>query len=609
MKSDNSCFILGISAFYHDSSASLLNNGEIIAASSEERFTRKKGDSSFPHLAIEYALSEAGITINDVDYIVFYDKPIKKFDRIIASFIHSSPLGVRSFLKSIPLWLKDKLWIENYIQKELGVKKDILFTEHHISHAASAFYPSPFKDAAILTIDGAGEWATTTIGYGRGNELQILKEIHFPHSLGLLYSAFTQYCGFRVNSGEYKLMGLAPYGKPVYAGLIKKEIITIFDDGSFTLNNKYFNYISGLTMINKKFQELFGHKALKYDEFPDSFFMDIASSIQSVTNEVVVKLARTAVKVTGCSNLVLAGGVALNCVANSEILKNSICENIWIQPAAGDAGGSLGAAFYVYHGFLRNKRVCNGKDDIQKGSYLGPVFSGEVIRDYLDNNGFVYEKACNDEELVIRTASILSKENVVGWYHGRMEYGPRALGNRSILADPRSAMMQKNLNLKIKYRESFRPFAPSILKEFTKEYFKSERDSNYMLFTTQLADDKLIEYDRSLFGMDLLKAKRSILPAITHVDNSARFHTVDKETNSLFYSLLKEFYNLTGCPILINTSFNVRGEPIVCTPKDALNCFMGTEMDVLVIGSFILFKENQKNKVDLSEWKKKIIQD
>jgi len=602
-------YILGISAFYHDSAASLIKNGEIIAAIQEERFTRKKGDADFPINAIRECLKIGNIDISNLDYIVFYDKPILKFDRILASYIHTAPKGLLSFLKAVPLWLKSKLWTEDEIKKKLKYKKNVLFTEHHQSHAASAFFPSPFNEAAIITVDGAGEWTTTTIGIGKENKIKLLKKINFPHSLGLLYSAFTYYCGFRVNSGEYKLMGLAPYGEPKYLDIIKKELITINEDGSYLLNEKYFDYISGLRMINKKFEKLFGREALPPDKKPDQFYMDIAASIQVVFDEILVKIAREAKKITGLDNLCLAGGVALNCVSNSKILFEKIFKKIWIQPASGDAGGALGSALYVYYHYLNNRRVADNINDFQKGSYLGNEYSNEEIENSLKRFGVKYKKV-TEEELIEIISSEIANKKVIGWFQGRMEFGPRALGARSILGDARDPDMQSVMNLKIKFRESFRPFAPSVLEDYAKEYFEIDIPSPYMLLVAQVKKDKLIEVDKSgKKGLDLLKLKRSIIPAITHVDNSARLQTVNQKTNPLYYKLIKRFYEKTGCPVIINTSFNVRGEPIVCSPVDAYYCFMGTNIDILAIGNFILYKEEQPEIKDLKKWKKTLIKD
>lgn len=605
----NNIYILGISAFYHDSASCLIKDGEIIAAIQEERLTRKKGDESFPINSIRKCLKIGNIDISQIDYIVFYDKPILKFDRILASYIHTSPKGLLSFLKAIPLWLKSKLWTEDEIKKKLKYKKDILFTEHHQSHAASAFFPSPFNEAAIITVDGAGEWTTTTIGIGKENKIRLLKKINFPHSLGLLYSAFTYYCGFRVNSGEYKLMGLAPYGEPKYVDIIKKELIHINEDGSYLLNEKYFNYISGLRMINKKFEKLFGRETLPPDQKPDQFYMDIASSIQSVFDEIMLKIAREAKRVTGLNNLCLAGGVALNCVSNSKILQEKIFDNIWIQPAAGDAGGSLGAALYIYYNYLNNKRETDNINDFQKGSYLGNEYSNEEIEEELKKFGAVYKRV-SDEELIEIISDEINNKKVIGWFQGKMEFGPRALGSRSILGDARDTDMQTVMNLKIKFRESFRPFAPSVLEEYAKDYFDIDIPSPYMLLIAQVKKDKLIEVDKTnKKGLDLLKLKRSIIPAVTHVDNSARLQTVNEKTNPLYYKLIKRFYEKRGCPVIINTSFNVRGEPIVCSPIDAYYCFMGTNIDILAIGNFILYKDEQPEIKDLKKWKKTLIKD
>ncbi len=602
-------YILGISALYHDSASVLLKNGEIIAASQEERFTRKKGDENLPINSILYALKVAGITINEVDHIVFYDKPILKFDRILASYIHTAPKGLASFLKALPLWLKSKLWTEDQIKKELGYKKEIYFTEHHQSHSASAFFPSPYDKSAIITIDGAGEWQTTTIGIGEGNKIKILKEINFPNSLGLLYSAFTYYCGFRVNSGEYKLMGLAPYGKPVYLDLIKKELIKINDDGSYAINEKYFNYVSGLKMINKKFSALFGRPPLGADGKPDQFYMDVAASIQELFNEILVKIAIKAKSLTNMDNLVLAGGVALNCVANSKILSESGFKNVWIQPAAGDAGGALGAALYFYYNYQGANRNTDNINDFQKGSYLGPEFTDEEIEIFLKKSGALYRKVSEDE-LVDTISDAIINQKVIGWFQGRMEFGPRALGSRSIIGDARSSEMQSVMNLKIKFRESFRPFAPSVLEDKAGEYFDTKTASPYMLLTAQVKKDKLIQSDcEGKTGLELLNLKRSVIPAVTHVDNSARLQTVNEKDNGLYYKLIKKFYDKSGCPVIINTSFNVRGEPIVCEPADAYYCFMGTNIDVLALGSFILYKEEQTPIKDLNKWKKTLIKD
>ena len=596
--------ILGISAFYHDSAATLIIDGEIIAAAQEERFTRKKHDNSFPANAINYVLSHSNLKMSDIDKIVFYEKPFLKFERLLETYVAFAPRGFKSFSKAMPIWLKEKLFqkqllLENL--RKLGDKnlteKKLFFSEHHLSHAASAFFPSPFDEAIILTADGVGEWATTTVAIGKGSNLKIEKEIHFPHSLGLLYSAFTYYVGFKVNSGEYKLMGLAPYGKPIYKDLIVDNLIHIKEDGSFRLNQDYFNYATGLTMTNNNFDKLFGQKVRKNEKDKiTQFHMDIASSIQKVTEDIMIKLVRNLSEVYKIPNLCLAGGVALNCVANGKILKEKIFKNIWIQPAAGDAGGSLGACLAYWHLELDKDRKIE-KEDSMKGSYLGPEYSQEEIVQVLKKLGANFE-VYEDEELSLITAKSLSDGDAIGWFQGRMEFGPRALGGRSILGDPRSENMQKNLNLKVKYRESFRPFAPSVIYEEVKDWFNIDCKSPYMLFVAEIIDSKqkkISKEQEELFGIDKLNIKRSEIPAVTHVDYSARVQTVHKETNPKFYKLLLKFKELTGCPVIVNTSFNVRGEPIVNTPKDAFNCFMGTELDKLVIGNCILEKKNQTN--------------
>ena len=601
-------YILGISAFYHDSAAALVHNGDIVAAAQEERFTRKKGDESFPLNAAVYCLREAGITPADLSCVVFYDKPILKFDRILASYIHRAPRGLLSFAKAMPVWMKEKLWTEDLIRKDLGYEGDLFFTEHHQSHAASAFFPSPFEKAAVVTLDGAGEWATTAIGIGEGNRLRLLRKIDFPHSLGLLYSAFTYYCGFRVNSGEYKLMGLAPYGKPVYLDLIEKELVRTSPDGAFLLNERYFGYISGLRMINRRFEKLFGRPALKADGKMEQFYMDIAASIQEFFNRHLVLIAKEAKRLTGCDKLVLAGGVALNCVANSRIALESGFSDVWVQPAAGDAGGSLGAALYAWHEYYGGERKTDGIHDFQKASLLGPSFSDDEVEAELNRHGAVYHKVSTNE-LVARAAREIASEKVVGWVQGRMEFGPRALGSRSILGDARSPKMQSVMNLKIKFRESFRPFAPVVLEEKAHEYFDWKWPSPYMLFTAQVKADKLKSHDDAgKAGIDLLNVERSVIPAVTHLDNSARLQTVGKERTPLFHRLLSEFDALTGCPVMINTSFNVRGEPVVCTPSDAYRCFMGTNMDILAVGNFLVYKEEQP-AMEMREWKKTLRKD
>ena len=594
--------ILGISAFYHDSAATIIIDGKIIAAAQEERFTRKKHDSSYPFNAIEFVLKFAKIKLSEVDQIIFFEKPFLKFERLIETYVAFAPRGFKSFCMAMQLWLKDKLFQKKMLFNELKRHdknfiddKKINFSDHHLSHAASAFFPSPFEEALVLTADSVGEWATTTVAIGKGNNLEIKKEIHFPHSLGLLYSAFTYYTGFKVNSGEYKLMGLAPYGSPTYVEKIKSNLIDIKEDGSFHLDQSYFNYATGLTMTNSKFANLFGQKVrdAKHEKLTQ-FHMDIAASIQKVTEDIMIRLTKSLKEEFNISNLCLAGGVALNCVANGKILKEKIFNNIWVQPAAGDAGGSLGAALALWHIEQGNSRKVNQNDSMQ-GSYLGPEYSQKVIEEQLDDVGAKYE-ILKDQELIDKTATDLSKEKVVGWFQGRMEFGPRALGGRSILGDPRSERMQKNLNLKVKYRESFRPFAPSILKEDLSEWFDINVDSPYMLMVSNINKDKTIEMtedQKRLFGIDKLNIKRSEIPAVTHVDYSARIQTVHKETNKKYFKLIKRFKEKTNCPVIINTSFNVRGEPIVNTPLDAFNCFMGTEMDYLVIGNCILDKTKQ----------------
>ena len=593
--------ILGISAFYHDSAACILKDGEIIAAAQEERFTRKKHDPSYPQNAIEFVLKFANLKLNKVDKIVFFEKPFLKFERLLETYVAFAPKGFASFTKAMPLWLKEKLFQKNFLFNKLKVHdkdyisdQNIFFSDHHLSHAASAFFPSPYEEAIVLTADGVGEWATTTVAIGKGNELEIKKEIHFPHSLGLLYSAFTYYTGFKVNSGEYKLMGLAPYGSPIYEEKIKK-LIDIKNDGTFRLDQKYFNYSTGLTMTNDKFNNLFGQKPRDpKNEKITQFHMDIAASIQKVTEEVMINLAKSIRNDYGIKNLCLAGGVALNCVANGKILQEKIFDNIWIQPAAGDAGGSLGAALALWHIEDGNKRTVNSKDDM-KGSYLGAEFTQEEIEEELKYLGASYE-TFKYEDLINKTAEFLSNEKAIGWFQGRMEFGPRALGGRSILGDPRSDKMQKNLNLKVKYRESFRPFAPSVLRDDLSDWFNLDVDSPYMLLVANIDSSKKIEMtneEKKLFGIDKLNIKRSEIPAVTHIDYSSRIQTVTKNTNDRYYDLISKFKEKTGCPLVINTSFNVRGEPIVNTPTDAFNCFMGTELDYLIIGDCILDKSKQ----------------
>jgi carbamoyltransferase len=594
--------ILGISAFYHDSAATILVDGKIIAAAQEERFTRKKHDSSYPFNAIEFVLDFAKIKLSDVDQIIFFEKPFLKFERLLETYVAFAPRGFKSFCMAMPVWLKDKLFQKKMLFNELkrndnnfnDIKK-IYFSDHHLSHAASAFFPSPFEEAVVLTADGVGEWATTTVAIGKGNKLEIIKEIHFPHSLGLLYSAFTYYTGFKVNSGEYKLMGLAPYGNPIYEDKIKSKLIDIKEDGSFHLDQSYFNYATGLTMTNKKFENLFGQKVRNpKNEKLTQFHMDIAASIQKVTEDIMIKIAKSLKEEFNISNLCLAGGVALNCVANGKMLKEKIFDNIWVQPAAGDAGGSLGAALALWYIEQNNPRTIDNEDSMQ-GSYLGPEYLQKEIEKQLDAAGAKYE-IFKDEELLEKTSTDIANEEAIGWFQGRMEFGPRALGGRSILGDPRSEKMQKNLNLKVKFRESFRPFAPSILREDLSEWFDLDEDSPYMLMVSNINKDKIIkmtEDQKKLFGIDKLNIKRSEIPAVTHVDYSARIQTVNKKTNEKYFRLIEKFKVKTNCPVLVNTSFNVRGEPIVNTPLDAFNCFMGTNLDKLVIGNCYLDKNNQ----------------
>ena len=593
--------ILGISAFYHDSAACILIDGEIIAAAQEERFTRKKHDPGYPKNAINFVLNYSNLKLSEVDQIVFFEKPFLKFERLLETYVAFAPKGFVSFSKAMPLWIKEKLFQKNLLFTKLKEQdenynsdKNIFFSDHHLSHAASAFFPSPLEEAVVLTADGVGEWATTTVAVGRGNKLEVKKEIHFPHSLGLLYSAFTYYCGFKVNSGEYKLMGLAPYGNPIFEDKIKK-IIDIKEDGTFRLNQKYFNYATGLTMTNRNFHSLFGPQPRNATtEKITQFHMDIASSIQKVTEEIMIKLSKAIRKEYGIKNLCMAGGVALNCVANGKILQEEIFDNIWIQPAAGDAGGSLGAALALWHIEQGNKRKINIHDNM-KGSYLGPEFTQQEIESELLSVGAKFEVLSYDD-LIDKTSEFLSHEKAIGWFQGRMEFGPRALGARSILGDPRSEKMQKNLNLKVKYRESFRPFAPSILKENLMDWFDLKSESPYMLLVADIKSEKKIEMtneQEKLFGIEKLNIKRSKIPAVTHVDYSARVQTVNKDTNKYYYDLIQKFKEKTGCPVIVNTSFNVRGEPIVNTPTDAFNCFMGTELDFLVIGNCILDKTKQ----------------
>ncbi|MDC1411957.1 carbamoyltransferase [Amylibacter sp.] len=596
-------YILGISAFYHDSAACMLKDGEIIAAAQEERFTRKKHDAGFPTHAIQYCLKEAGIATKDIDNVVFYEKPFVKFERLLETYLAFAPKGFKSFAKAMPVWIKDKLFQKSALIKELKSKIDknvdwrkrLLFSEHHLSHAASAFYPSPFESAAVLTLDGVGEWTTTSLAIGKGKSLNVVKEIHFPHSLGLLYSAFTYYTGFRVNSGEYKVMGLAPYGEPVYADLIREKLITVAEDGSFQLDMSYFDYATGLTMTNKKFDALFGGPPRTSEAELTQREMDLAASVQKVTEDIVLNLAKGIVRETGERNLCLAGGVALNCVANGILLREKIFENIWIQPAAGDAGGALGAALSTWYLHHNKERVTATERDAMKGAYLGPEFTDKEIESELTACGASFTKL-SESGMIEAVASALANEKAVGWMQGRMEFGPRALGGRSIIADPRSPMMQKQLNLQVKYRESFRPFAPSVLREDVGEWFEHDTDSPYMLLVAEVQYDKrraMTKEEDALFGIDKLNVPRSSVPAITHVDYSARIQTVHADTNPLYHAVISKFKETTGCPLVVNTSFNVRGEPIICTPTDAFKCFMGTEMDILAVGNILLYKEQQ----------------
>ena len=601
--------ILGISAFYHDSAACLVQDGKILSAAQEERFTRKKHDPDFPKNAAEYCLKSQGLTVKDLDYVVFYDKPVLKFERLLETYLTTAPKGFTSYAKALPLWLKHKLWIPDTIRNELGYEGEILFTEHHQSHAGSAFYPSPFQKAAIITIDGVGEWTTNSLGVGEGNEFQLLKDIKFPHSLGLLYSAFTYFTGFKVNSGEYKVMGLAPYGEPKYTQIIYDNLIDLKEDGSFHLNLKYFNYMSGLTMTNDEFGDLFGGPRRKPETPISQREMDLARSIQEVVEDVMLRQARYLHKETGLDNVCLAGGVALNCVGNGKLLREGPFKNLWIQPAAGDAGGALGAALCVWYGYHKNPRLTDGnaQKDFQHASLLGPEYSNDETQAELDKLGAVYHKI-EDTELYNTTAQHIEDEKIIGWFQGRMEFGPRALGNRSIIGDPRSTEMQTKMNLKIKYRESFRPFAPVIMREHVSDYFEMDSDSPYMLLVAPVKEERRVamsDEQKELFGLAKLKVQRSDIPAVTHVDYSARVQTVAKDQHPRFYSLLDAFHKKTGCPLLVNTSFNVRGEPIVCTPEDAYTCFMRTEMDVLVVNNFVLIKEEQPKWQEEGDWRDK----
>ncbi len=598
-------YILGISAFYHDSAACIIKNGKIFAAAQEERFSRKKHDQSFPSNAIKYCLEEASIQANDLKLIAFYDKPFLKFERILETYLSFAPKGISSFLKAIPLWINKKLWIKELIKDELKFSGKILFPEHHASHAASAFYASPFQEAAFLTMDGVGEWATTSFGVGDGNCIEMLADIKFPHSLGLLYSAITYYTGFRVNSGEYKVMGLAPYGVPKYKDLIYKNLIDVKDDGSFKMNMEYFNYNVGLTMTSKKFNELFGGPPRKPETELTQKEMDLARSVQEVTEEIVYKMAQHVKKTTGKKFLCLAGGVALNCVSNGKLLRSGIFDDIYIQPAAGDAGGAIGAAMIAWYQYYGNERKTDGRTDSMNGAYLGPEFNNENIKEFLDANGYTYKKL-TDSELPEKFADLISEEKVIGWFQGRMEFGPRALGSRTIIGDARSPKTQKTINLKIKYRESFRPFAPSIREEDISEYFEIDRPSPYMLLVANVSTDKQLPMTKeqdSYFGLKKLNIPRSQIPAVTHVDYSARIQSVNKLTNQRYHDMLTVFKKKYGCPVVVNTSFNVRGEPIVCTPNDAYRCFMRTEMDYLLLNNYLLNKTEQNAIINDSDWR------
>lgn len=599
-------YILGISAFYHDSAACLVRDGEIVAAAQEERFTRKKHDHEFPEQAVQYCLREGGLGPADLSHVAFYDKPWLKFERLLETYLSFAPSGLPSFLMAMPLWLKQKLWMGDLIRKAVGFDGDVLYPEHHQSHAASAFFPSPFERAAILTLDGVGEWATASWGVGHDNSLELKYELHFPHSLGLLYSAFTYYTGFKVNSGEYKLMGLAPYGEPRFASTILEELMDLKPDGSFRLNMGYFNYCQGLTMTSERFHTLFGGPRRKSESQITQKEMDLASSIQKVTEEVMLRMARSIRKDTGERNLCLAGGVALNCVANGRILRDGIFDDIWIQPAAGDAGGALGAALFVWHQVLGNPREADGKRDAQRGSYLGPSFGTREIEDWLRGQRIPFRKV-DDGHLAETVAELIEQEKVVGWFSGRMEFGPRALGARSILGDARSPRMQSIMNLKIKFRESFRPFAPACLRSRVGDYFELDRDSPYMLFVAAVRPARRLEVNEStqrLFGIERLNVQRSDIPAVTHVDYSARIQTVDGTTHPAFHGVISAFERRTGCGVVVNTSFNVRGEPIVCTPRDAYLCFMRTEMDALVLEDLVLLKDEQPPLREDVDWRK-----
>jgi len=597
--------ILGISAFYHDSAAALVEDGEILAAAQEERFTRKKHDLSYPGNAIEYCLSEAGVKSSDLDYVVFYEKPLVKFERILETYLAYAPMGISSFIKAVPLWVKKKLWMKDFLARELDFDGKLLFAEHHESHAASAFFPSPFQEAAFITVDGVGEWTTSSYGLGKGNNVEILGEIKFPHSLGLLYSAFTYYTGFRVNSGEYKVMGLAPYGEPKYVDVILNELMDLREDGSFKMNMKYFDYCAGLKMTSGAFHKLFGGPPRTPETELRQRDMDLARSVQDVTEMVMMRMAKHVKKETGAKYLCLAGGCALNCVANGKILRSGIFDDIWIQPAAGDAGGALGAALFTWYEYLGNERTADNKKDFQKASYLGPKFENGQILGYLKENDIPYTEL-TEEEIPDRISDLLGSEKVVGFFNGRMEFGPRALGGRSIIGDARSPAMQRTMNLKIKYRESFRPFAPTVLVDHADEYFEIDRPSPYMLLVANVREDirrEMTDEEKNWFGLKKLNVVRSSIPAVTHVDYSARLQSVAREDNQRYYDVIDAFRKKNGCAVIINTSFNVRGEPIVCSPHDAYMCFMRTEMDYLIMGNYLVDKTQQQPLADDINWR------
>jgi carbamoyltransferase len=598
--------ILGVSAFYHDSAACLVQDGKIISAAQEERFTRKKHDSAFPKNAIKFCLQNSGITVKDLNYISYYDKPFLTFERILETYISFAPVGIKSFIKALPLWIKKKLWMKEVIRKELEYEGTIIFPEHHESHAASAFYPSPFQEAAFITMDGVGEWATASYGIGKDNDIEMMAEIKFPHSLGLLYSAFTYFTGFKVNSGEYKVMGLAPYGRPIYKDIILKELIDLKEDGSFKMNMDYFDYCAGLRMTNGKFDRIFDGPPRKPESQLTQREMDIARSVQEVIEEAVSRIGRHIKRETGQKYLCMAGGVALNCVANGKLLGEGIFDNIWIQPAAGDAGAALGAALFAWYKYLENERKADGKNDFQQGSYLGPIYTSDYIEDYLRKNNIHYIKL-KENEIPEKIADLIADEKVIGWFQGKMEFGPRALGARSIIGDARSPKMQEIMNLKIKFRESFRPFAPSVIRERVSDYFEIDRESPYMLLVASVRKEirrNMTDEEQNLFGLDKLHIVRSSIPAITHIDYSARIQTVDGRYNRLYYNMIKEFDEKYGCPVIINTSFNVRGEPIVCSPEDAYVCFMRTNMDYLLLENCLLDKKQQKALENDSDWQK-----